>query len=160
LSARPAGPPNAGPGPGPEAPDVAIVVARYNQDVTRRLLRGAADVLAEHGVPDPEVHWVPGALEIPVAALALAERGVDAIICLGCVIGAGPEAPDYVAAECVSGLVQVQLETGVPCAVGILTALDRDQALAASGPKNNRGREAAEAALEMARVLRTIQEGR
>lgn len=104
------------------------------------------------------MHWVPGALDIPVAALALAERGVDAIVCLGCVIGTGPDAPDYIASECASGLMQVQLETGVPCAFGVLTAVDKDQALAASGPKNNRGREAAEAALEMARVLAEIQE--
>ena len=142
-----------------EAPNIAVVVGRYNEDVTRRLLRGALDVLREHGVEDPEVHWVPGALDIPVAALALAERGVDAIVCLGCVIGTGPEAPDYIATECASGLVQVQLETGVPCAFGVLTAFDREAALAASGPKNNRGRDAADAALQMARVLRTIQEG-
>jgi 6,7-dimethyl-8-ribityllumazine synthase len=138
---------------------VAVVVAHYNQDITRRLLRGAIDVLSDEGVEDPEVHWVPGALDIPVAALALAERGVDAIVCLASVIGAGPEAPDYIASECASGLMQVQLETGVPCTFGVVTAFDRETALAASGPKNNRGRDAAKAALEMARVLRTIQEG-
>ena len=135
------------------------MVGRYNEAVTRRLLRGALDLLRDQGVEEAEVHWVPGALDIPVAALALAERGVDAIVCLACVIGAGPEAPDYIATECVSGLMQVQLETGVPCTFGILTAFDKDSALAASGPKNNRGRDAAEAALEMARILRTIQEG-
>jgi 6,7-dimethyl-8-ribityllumazine synthase len=122
------------------------------------LLRGALEVLQQNSVEEPEVHWVPGALDIPVAAQALAERGVDAIVCLGCVIGTGPDAPDYIAGECVSGLMQVQLDTGVPCAFGVLTAFDKDQALAASGPKNNRGREAAEAALEMARVLSSIQE--
>jgi len=142
-----------------EALNLAIVIARSNQEISRRLLRGAVDVLAEQGIDEPEVHWVPGALDIPVAALALAERGVDAVICLGCVIGVGPQAPDYIAAECASGLVQVQLETGVPCAFGVLLAFDREQALAASGPKNNRGREAAEAGIEMARVLRTIQGG-
>ena len=135
------------------------MVGRYNEAVTRRLLRGALDLLRDQGVEEAEVHWVPGALDIPVTALALAERGVDAIVCLACVIGAGPEAPDYIATECVSGLMQVQLETGVPCTLGILTAFDRESALAASGPKNNRGRDAAEAALVMARTLRTIQEG-
>jgi 6,7-dimethyl-8-ribityllumazine synthase len=140
-----------------DAPNVVVIVARYNQEVTRRLLRGALDVLRDEGVPEPEVHWVPGVLDIPVAALALAERGVDAVTCLSCVIGA--EVPDFVAGECASGIMQVQLETGVPCTLGVLVALDKEQALAASGPKNNRGRDAAEAALEMTRVLGAIQEG-
>ena len=66
---------------------IAIVVARFNEDVTKRLLRGAQEVLQSHGVEDPDVYWVPGAFELPVTALALAEKGEhDAIICLGCVV--------------------------------------------------------------------------
>ena len=66
---------------------IAIVVARFNEDVTRRLLRGALNALKERGIEDPDVLWVPGSLELPVTALALAERGNhDAIVCLGCVI--------------------------------------------------------------------------
>jgi len=66
---------------------IAVVVARYNEDVTKRLLRGATEALKEHGVAEPDVYWVPGALELPVTALTLAEKGQhDAIVCLGCVI--------------------------------------------------------------------------
>ncbi len=137
-----------------------MLVARLNQDVTRRLLRGALDKLKEQGVEDPDVVWVPGALELPVAALTLAEQGRhDALVCLGCVIRGETASFDYVAGQCAAGLMQVQLDTGVPIAFGVLTTFDRDQALARSGPKNNRGAEAAATALEMANLLRALQEG-
>lgn len=128
--------------------------------MTKRLLRGATEALKEKGIEDPDVHWVPGVLEIPITALTLAEQGVDAIVCLGCVIGAESEGEhfEYLAGECASGLTQVQLETGVPCAFGVLTTFDKEQALARSGPKNNKGREAAETAVEMADLLRRLQE--
>jgi len=138
--------------------NIAVVVSRYNEDVSRRLLRGALESLKEHGVEEPDVYWVPGALELPVAALTLAEKGGhDAIVCLGCVIRGETYHFEIVAGQSAAGLMQVQLDTGVPIAFGVLTTEDRDQAQARSGPKNNKGAEAAEAAIEMANLLRSIQ---
>jgi len=138
--------------------DIAVIVSRYNEDVSRRLLRGALEALKEHGVEDPDVFWVPGALELPVTALTLAEKGGhDAIVCLGCVIRGETYHFEIVAGQSAAGLMQVQLDTGVPIAFGVLTTEDRDQAQARSGPKNNKGAEAAEAAIEMANLLRSIQ---
>lgn len=138
--------------------NIAVVVSRYNEDVSRRLLRAALGALAEHGVEDPDVFWVPGALELPVTALALAEKGGhDAIVCLGCVIRGETYHFEIVAGQSAAGLMQVQLDTGVPIAFGVLTTEDRDQAQARSGLKNNKGAEAALAAIEMANLLRTIQ---
>ena len=137
---------------------IAIVVARYNEDITRRLLRGALNALAERGVEEPDVFWVPGALEIPVAALALAEKGgYDAIVCLGSVIRGETFHFEIVATQSAAGLMQVQLDTGVPITNGVLTTEDREQAQARSGPKSNKGAEAAVAAIEMANLLRSIQ---
>ncbi len=137
---------------------VAVVVSRYNEDVSKRLLRGALAALEEHGVADPDVFWVPGALELPVTALALAEKGGhDAIVCLGCVIRGETYHFEVVANQSSAGLMQVMLDTGVPIAFGVLTTEDRDQAQARSGPKSNKGAEAALAAIEMANLLRTIQ---
>ncbi|HKW72924.1 MAG TPA: 6,7-dimethyl-8-ribityllumazine synthase [Candidatus Dormibacteraeota bacterium] len=137
---------------------IAIVVARFNEDVTRRLLRGAEDALRQHGIGDPDIYWVPGALELPVTALALAEKGGhDAIVCLAAVIRDETFAFEVISMQTASGLMQVQLDTGVPITSGVLTTEDREQALARSGPKNNAGAEAAEAAIETANVLRSIQ---
>ncbi len=137
---------------------IAIVVARFNEDVTERLLRGAQEALKRHGVEDPDVYWVPGSLELPVTALALAEKGGhDAIVCLGCVIRGETFHFEVVATQSAMGVMQVQLDTGVPISFGVLTTDDRDQALARSGPKNNKGADAAEAAIEMANLLREIQ---
>ena len=138
---------------------VAVVVSRYNIDVSRRLLRGALDALEEHGAQDPEVVWVPGAVEIPLAALTLAESGsVDAIVALGCVINGETAHFQYVCEQVSAGVQHVNLDTGVPCAFGVVTAFDRDQALARSGPRTNKGAEAAEPAVEMANLLRRLQE--
>lgn len=137
---------------------IAVVVARYNEDVTKRLLRGAVDALEERGVAEPDIYWVPGSLELPVTALTLAEKGQhDAIVCLGCVIRGETFHFEVVASQSAAGVMQVQLDTGVPVAFGVLTTEDKEQALARSGPKNNKGAEAAEAAIEMANVLRSIQ---
>src|SRR5256885_1865448 len=143
-----------------EAPDlsgadlsIAVIVSRYNEDVSRRLLRGALNALEERGVPEPDVVWVPGALELPVTALALTEKSeYDAIVCLGCVIRGDTFHFEIVATQSAAGLMQVQLDTGVPIANGVLTTEDREQAQARSGPKNNKGAEAAEAAIEMANL--------
>jgi 6,7-dimethyl-8-ribityllumazine synthase len=137
---------------------IAVIVSRYNEDVSKRLLRGALEALNERGVEEPDVFWVPGALELPVTALTLAEKGGhDAIVCLGCVIRGETYHFEIVAGQSAAGLMQVQLDTGVPIAFGVITTEDRDQALARSGPKNNKGAEAAEAAIEMANLLRSIQ---
>jgi len=137
---------------------IAIVVARFNEDVTRRLLRGAQEALKQNGVEDPDVYWVPGSLELPVTALALAEKGGhDAIVCLGAVIRGETFHFEVVAMQSAAGLMQVQLDTGVPIAFGVLATEDKDQALARSGLKNNKGADAAETALEMANLLREIQ---
>ena len=117
---------------------IAIVVARYNEDVTRRLLRGALNALSERGVEEPDVFWVPGALEIPVAALALAEKGgYDAIVCLASVIRDETFYFEIVATQSAAGIMQVQLDSGVPITNGVLTTEDRDQAQARSGPKKS-----------------------
>ena len=141
-----------------EGLNIAIVVARFNENVTRRLLRGAQEALATHAIEEPDVYWVPGSLELPVTALALAEKGGhDAIVCLGAVIRGETFHFEVVAMQAAQGLMQVQLDTGVPIAFGVLTTDDEDQALARSGSKNNKGAEAAEAAIEMANLLREIQ---
>ena len=138
--------------------NIAVIVSRYNEDVSKRLLRGALEALEAHGVEEPDVYWVPGALELPVTALTLAEKGGhDAIVCLGCVIRGETYHFEIVAGQSAAGLMQVQLDTGVPIAFGVLTTEDRDQAQARSGPKNNKGAEAAEAAIEMANLLHSIQ---
>jgi len=138
--------------------NIAIVVARFNEDVTTRLLRGAQEALRQHGVEESDIFWVPGALELPVTALALAEKGEhDAIVCLGAVIRDETFHFEVVAMQTAAGLMQVQLDTGVPIAFGVLTSEDKDQALARSGPKKNKGADAADAAIETANLLRSIQ---
>ena len=137
---------------------IAVVVSRFNEEISKRLLRGALAALEEHGVQDPDVLWVPGALELPVTVLALAEKGNhDALVCLGCVIRGETYHFEIVAGQAAAGIMQVQLDTGVPVAFGVLTTEDKEQALARSGPKNNKGAEAAEVAIEMANLMREVQ---
>jgi 6,7-dimethyl-8-ribityllumazine synthase len=137
---------------------IAVVVSRFNEDISKRLLRGALAALEERGVQDPDVLWVPGALELPVTVLALAEKGNhDAIVCLGCVIRGETYHFEIVAGQAAAGIMQVQLDTGVPVAFGVLTTEDKEQALARSGLKNNKGAEAAEVAIEMANLMREVQ---
>ena len=137
---------------------IAVVVSRFNEEVSKRLLRGALAALEEHGVEDPDVLWVPGSLELPVTALALAEKGNhDAIVCLGCVIRGETYHFELVAGQAAAGIMQVQLDTGVPVAFGVVTTDDKEQALARSGPKNNKGADAAEVAIEMANLMREVQ---
>jgi 6,7-dimethyl-8-ribityllumazine synthase len=137
---------------------IAILVARANDEVAKRLLRAAEQSLKTHGVEDPDILWVPTPLDLPVTALALAEKGAaDAIVALGCVIRDETFDFEVAAMHTASGLMQVQLDTGVPIAFGLLSTDDIDLALARSGPKSNKGAEAAEAAIEMANLLREIQ---
>ena len=143
---------------------VAIVAARWNSQITMRLLEGARRGLAELGVPDEQVieDWVPGAFELPLAAKTWALSGrVDAVICLGCVIRGETTHYEAVAGECAGGIQQAQLETGVPIAFGALTVENLDQALARSeGPGgHNVGANGAHVAVEMATLVRRIRQG-
>lgn len=139
---------------------VAVVASRFNQDIVKRLVRGAEEALRRHHCEEVRTYWVPGALELPLAALTLAESGtIDAIVALGCVINGETAHFQFVAAETAAGIAHVNLDTGVPCSFGVLTTYDREQALARSGPKRNAGLEAAETALEMANLVRRLQSG-
>jgi len=140
----------------------AIVVGRFNQVVVDSLVEGAVDALVRHGVDEDNITVirVPGAYEIPLAAQAVAEKGdVDAIIALGAVIRGSTPHFDYVAGESASGLNKVQMDTGVPCAFGVLTVDTIEQAIERAGTKaGNKGAEAALVAIEMVSVLRQISE--
>jgi 6,7-dimethyl-8-ribityllumazine synthase len=130
-----------------------IVVSRFNSMITERLLDGAKDCLIRHGAADGdlEVARVPGSWEIPLAVKWLADgRRHDAILALGCVIRGGTPHFDYVAAEVTKGSASVQLQTGVPVALGVLTTDTIEQAIERAGTKHgNKGAEAALAAIEM-----------
>ena len=140
----------------------AIVVGRFNQFVVDSLVEGAVDALVRHGVDEDNITVirVPGAYEIPLAAQAVAEKGdVDAIIALGAVIRGSTPHFDYVAGESASGLNKVQMDTGVPCAFGVLTVDTIEQAIERAGTKaGNKGADAALVAIEMVSVLRQISE--
>jgi 6,7-dimethyl-8-ribityllumazine synthase len=141
---------------------IAIVAARFNDHVTKPLLDGALVVLAELGLADVPVHWVPGAFEIPLVAQRLAASGrFDAIVCLGAVIRGDTPHFDYVAGACAQGVARTALDTGVPCIFGVLTTDDLDQALArCGGAEGHKGEEAARTAVEMVDLLRQLPEDR
>jgi 6,7-dimethyl-8-ribityllumazine synthase len=134
-----------------------IVVARFNDFVTARLLEGAVDTLVRLGAAEADiiVAWVPGAFEIPVAAAKLARAGnVDAVICLGTVVRGQTPHFDFVAGECAGGIARLSPETGLPVIMGVLTTETMEQAIDRAGGKmGNKGAEAAEAAAEMADLL-------
>ena len=132
----------------------AIALARFYEELAERLERGARAAFADAGVHDVEVIEVPGAFELPLAASYAARSGRFAgVACLGAVIRGETDHYDYVCAEAARGLMRVQLETGVPCAFGVLTCETMEQALArAGGDKRDQGRHAAEAVLRMAAV--------
>ncbi|OLD03756.1 MAG: 6,7-dimethyl-8-ribityllumazine synthase [Gemmatimonadetes bacterium 13_1_40CM_3_69_22] len=147
-------------GGAPRAPRqvrVAVLVARYNEIVTARLLDGARQCFREKGVPDARVDvvWVPGAFELPVAAEAAAASGrYAAIVALGCVIRGETPHFEYVAGEAARGLGNVALAHRLPVGFGVLTTESLEQAMArAGGAAGNKGYEAAEAALTTADVL-------
>lgn len=132
----------------------AVVVSRFNHLVSARLLAGCLAELRERGASDEQVHvaWVPGAFEIPQAARTLGRSGrYDAVVTLGVVIRGGTPHFDYVCRAVTDGVREAVRDTGVPMAFGVLTCDDVDQALARSGEDgDNKGREAAQAAVEMA----------
>jgi 6,7-dimethyl-8-ribityllumazine synthase len=143
---------------------IAIVVARFNDFVTERLLTGARELLREQGIGEDAVELlrVPGAFEIPMAAQRIAETGrVTAVICLGCLIRGATPHFEYIASACAHGITAAAAATGVPMAFGVLTTNSAEEALerAAPGP-SNKGREAAGAAIEMAQLFAKIGDGR
>jgi 6,7-dimethyl-8-ribityllumazine synthase len=139
---------------------IGIIVARFNQFVTDRLRDGAVAALREAGAAESaiEVFSVPGAFEIPQAARAAAETGrFDAIVCLGCLIRGETPHFDYIASAAAHGITAAAGETGVPMAFGVLTTNTTEQAVARAGDgPDNKGREAAAAAIEMAVLYRTL----
>lgn len=138
----------------------AIVVSRWNDIITQRLLDGAHDTLARHGVQpaDVDVAWVPGSFELPIVAKKFAESGrYHAVIALGCVIRGSTSHYDHVTSGVTSGIAQVGVQTGVPCIFGVVTTESIEQAIERAGSKmGNKGSEAAMAAIEMATLLRQI----
>jgi len=137
-----------------------IVVARFNELLSSRLLSGAQDALVRHGVDaaDVDVAWVPGAFEIPMVAGKLAASGrYDAVIALGVVIRGGTPHFEYVASEVSKGVAKVSMDTGVPVLFGVITADTIDQAVERAGTKaGNKGWEAGEAAIEMANLSKSM----
>ena len=139
---------------------VGIVVARFNEFITSKLLGGALDALHRHEAKDEDIDvaWVPGAFEIPVVAKKMAESGkYDAVIALGAVIRGSTTHYDYVCNEVSKGVAQVGMQTGVPTIFGVVTTENIEQAVERAGTKaGNKGTDAAMAAMEMAKLLKKI----
>ena len=139
---------------------VGIVVGRFNEFITGKLLTGAIDCLVRHGANDADitVAWVPGAFEIPLVAKKMAAAGkYDAIICLGAVIRGATPHFDYVCAEVSKGIATVSLQYDTPGAFGVLTTENIEQAVERAGTKaGNKGVDAAMAAIEMVDLLKNI----
>ena len=137
-----------------------IVVSRFNEFITSRLLDGAIDTLKRHGAKDAEISvvWVPGSFEIPYAAKRLAGSGkFDAVICLGAVIRGATPHFEFISGEVTKGIAQVSLATGVPVIYGVITPDTLEQAIERAGTKaGNKGKDAAEAAIEMANLFTKI----
>jgi 6,7-dimethyl-8-ribityllumazine synthase len=141
---------------------VAVVAARWHEEVMQGLLDGALRGLADCSVADPVVLRVPGTFELPVAAARLAAAGVDAVVALGVVIRGGTPHFDYVCQAATVGLTQVSVATGVPVGFGVLTCDDEEQAYARSGlpgSSEDKGYEAATAAVATAVALRKVEKG-
>ena len=145
---------------GGEGLKFGLVVARFNDFITRKLLDGAQDALIRHGVSesDIEIAWVPGSFEIPLTAQKMTQsKRYDAVICLGAVIRGGTPHFDYVAAEVSKGVAKVSLDAGLPVIYGIITSDTLEQAIERAGTKmGNRGFEAAEHAIEMANLMKNM----
>lgn len=138
----------------------ALVVARFNEFITSKLVDGAVDALVRHGA-DPESItqvWVPGSFELPLAAQKLAGGGkYSAVICLGCLIRGQTPHFEYIASECAKGIAHVGLQTSVPTTFGVITADSLEQAIDRAGTKaGNKGADAALAAVEMVNLLAAL----
>jgi 6,7-dimethyl-8-ribityllumazine synthase len=137
-----------------------LVVSRFNEFFTQKLLDGAQDALLRHGVAqaDIDVAWVPGSFEIPLIAKKLAQtKRYDAVICLGAVVRGDTPHFDYISAEVTKGIAMVGLETGLPVIYGVITADSLEQAIGRAGTKEgNQGFKAASSAIEMANLVKSI----
>ena len=139
---------------------LGIVVSRFNEFITSKLLGGALDAIVRHGgdLAAVDTAWVPGSFELPLVVKKMAASGrYDAVIALGAVIRGATSHHEYVAGESAKGIAQAQMETGVPCIYGVLTAETLEHAIERAGTKMpNRGFEAAVAAIEMADLMRKL----
>ena len=137
-----------------------LIVSRFNEFFTKKLLEGAQDALLRHGVneEDVEVAWVPGSFEIPLIALKLAQtKKYDAVICLAAVVRGDTPHFEYIAAEVTKGIARVGMETGLPIINGVITTDTLEQAVERAGTKaGNKGFEAAVNAIEMANLIKAI----
>ncbi len=138
-----------------------VVVSRFNELISGKLLEGAKDALVRHGVDekDIDIAWTPGCLEISLIAMKFARSGkYDAVVCLGTVIRGGTPHFEYVSAEVNKGISKVSLETGVPVAQGVITADTLEQAIQRAGAKEgNKGFAAALSAIEMANLIKAME---
>lgn len=143
-----------------EGMKVGIVVARFNEFITNKLLGGAVDGLTRHGVADENITtaWVPGAFEIPLIAEKMAKSGkYDAIICLGAVIRGATSHYDYVCNEVSKGVAQVGLQAEIPVLFGVVTTENIEQAIERAGTKaGNKGYDCALSAIEMSNLIQQI----
>lgn len=136
-----------------------LVVSRFNEFITNKLLSGCMDALVRHGVDQEniDIAWVPGAFEMPLVAQKMTDKGYDAVICLGAIIRGGTPHFEYVSAEVTKGIAQVGLNAGVPVIYGIITADTIEQAIERAGTKaGNKGADAAITAIEMVNLLKEI----
>jgi 6,7-dimethyl-8-ribityllumazine synthase len=137
-----------------------VVISRFNEFFSKKLLEGAQDALLRHGVneEDIEVAWTPGSFEMPLIAQKLAQtKKYDAVLCLGAVIRGGTPHFDYIASEVTKGIAKVNLDTGVPVIYGVITTDTLEQAIERSGSKvGNKGFDAAVSAIEMANLVKSI----
>jgi 6,7-dimethyl-8-ribityllumazine synthase len=133
-----------------------VVISRFNEFISAKLLEGCVDTLSRHGVQENtiDVVWVPGSFEIPMIALKMAKsKKYDSVICLGTVIRGATPHFEFVASEAAKGVAKVSLDTGVPCIFGVITADNIEQAIERAGTKDgNKGRDAALSAIEMANL--------
>jgi 6,7-dimethyl-8-ribityllumazine synthase len=143
-----------------EGKKFAIVVSRFNEFITNKLISGAEDMLKRHSASDNDISlfWTPGAFEIPAAAKKIADSGkYDAVICLGCVIRGATPHFDYVAAEASKGIAAVGMQSKVPVIFGVLTTENIEQAIERAGTKaGNKGADAAMSAIEMVSLYSQI----
>ena len=140
---------------------IGIVVARFNEFITSKLLGGAMDGLLRHNVAEDDIHvaWVPGAFEIPLVASKMAKSGkYDAVICLGAVIRGATSHYDYVCNEVSKGIAQVSLNTGIPVLFGVVTTENIEQAIERAGTKaGNKGYDCALSAIEMVQLIKEVE---
>ncbi len=139
----------------------AIVVSRFNELITKRLLEGSIDTIVRHGgnADKVTIAWVPGSFEIPLAASMLAKSGkFSAVICLGAVIQGSTSHHEYINSQVAAGIMAITRETGIPVTFGVITCESMDQALDRAGGKvGNKGHEATLAAIEMISLLNRIK---